>query len=1034
MEFLPDALEDNAFHLKPDSTLTLGYDRQSTLKQILDQSYVKQSTDGGSTYTRVDCDFDSIFPYIDSMSIDGDSGEWTDFVTKMTNESTITFRVWNGNHTDLSNFRVMGFFNATVKTPDPVVTSFDLSNLTLYAFGTFPFSVAEIPVAVKWGGMFRVYSFSGTVFADDTHFGAQLVNQTYDNRNWATIANFPIDGKTPVDNTIATNFLSSVFNGGTNMTRLAITLKSPFTGAEVNAADYSKSPTVIIAPCYGITSFSIEDEYKLKTEKVGSIGATITTFCKITFKKTNSDTDTIGFGTLCHLMSFASSIYRFTTNAFERLENGINTIGVEVRKSSNGYDAEVSKAMDFDHFTIQIGSQSSEPKTMDLGIVSGTLASLGLQSTETVEGKLLLSNLQTVPYFDPSKEKHFIVDTSITRVVNGKRIINTTYDNIDAKRLYIYGYLDDSEGTKSNGKVVLFDSWQGEYDGQSNILVKYPCYTAGSSDIIDKCRFGILFGTSNAKNRLFVSGNPDKKNFDWHTGDDGIDGDFSYFPDTSEFSYGQDDNAVAGYGIVSDGTLFVSKTHSDKESTVYYRRGTMATLADDNGNIVSFNGQTIMSESYPYTKSNSRIPGVKPYLFTDFNGDSLFVTPKEGIFGLDYIGETHDNKRIASTRSYSINSEITETDPTKCFLFSDGTKLYYSTPDRTYISDYDLNRAREVYEWFPTDIGRICSFAHTINDRLDRTFFGMADGKVMTWADDWQDERGQYIVNGTEWVASGSTIKLTSSVGALVANGTYTMAQITGAFPLKPGHATTPLEVNSDGMIVDPDLSLDETNTFEAITGSEDIFFRAKLDHIGEDGITRYWKPCNHLSPEEAVTIAQGTWDIRIMLPNSVQDIELVSDNTIILKEYPTTDYASLISEKGITLLGRKPVSSYFITAPLITDAPDMYKTIWSFNVVWDTPDTSEVGVAVATNEQSVDKAVNIVNTNNGNFNYGSFSYNSINMQKKRLPHGYAYTQPFAAPFFSLVMLSGGNSDSVLTQVSFTYSFSNNRYSGESRS
>ena len=217
-----------------------------------------------------------------------------------------------------------------------------------------------------------------------------------------------------------------------------------------------------------------------------------------------------------------------------------------------------------------------------------------------------------------------LVKEEYTEVIEGIRTLlsglSIGYGESDVQP---YGYIDDFFNEDSACKVVMFNDYLPPIEGSPNQTINFPCYRESNANLINKCRIGILFGSNNATNRLFVSGNPDVPNADWHTSEinttnvDGeilkTNGDFSYFANESIMYYGETDNAVIGYDIVSNDKLLVLKSKSDKEKTVYFRTPTLLRAMDASGNVMTdINGETLYQEEYSLVKGNNSNAGIKP--------------------------------------------------------------------------------------------------------------------------------------------------------------------------------------------------------------------------------------------------------------------------------------------------------------------------------------------------------------------------------------------------------------------------------------
>ena len=339
--------------------------------------------------------------------------------------------------------------------------------------------------------------------------------------------------------------------------------------------------------------------------------------------------------------------------------------------------------------------------------------------------------------FDKNTERYYIVDDSVTEVIDGVRQLSSKLTLNDAS-VAVYGYLDDLFDTNKNARVIFFNDYLPPIDGESNISIKFPCYLSCNSDYINKCHFGHLFGNNNAKNRLFLSGNPDYINCDWHSGAVNTDkqsgdkmnenGDFTYFEDTSYCFYGQTDNAIVGYDIISNDRMVVLKSKSAKEPTIYYRTNGLIQAIDGSGNNqYGINNETLYAESYPLVIGNIGAGALSNRSIINFNGDTLFLSSDNEVDGLDVTGIIGDSQRYAYTRSLFINPYLKQYDLKQAQFFTNNKYLYLVLDDCifvTYFEKYDSDTRQ--YEWFKLDIKDV-SYIIEVNDKL---YFATNGGKI----------------------------------------------------------------------------------------------------------------------------------------------------------------------------------------------------------------------------------------------------------------------------------------------------------------
>lgn len=335
--------------------------------------------------------------------------------------------------------------------------------------------------------------------------------------------------------------------------------------------------------------------------------------------------------------------------------------------------------------------------------------------------------------------RYFLVEKSDTEIgSDGSRAIKP---GTDMDKLQVFGYLADVNDPTKSARVVLFEDWFPPVDGSNNITVTYPCHVSGNADIVNKSHFGILFGNNNARNRLFISGNPDYPNKDWRSGEadsDAFDdeamasGSFAYFEDTSYATYGETDNAIVGYDIVANDKLLVLKGKSDKETTVYFRTPTTVTAINGSGTAVTgLDGETLYQEEFALSKGNNSVAGVSPKGILNFNGDSLFISSDKQLMGLDLTGIVGDNQRYANSRSYYIDEDLRREDLEDAFLWSDNRYLFLTLKDKAYVAHFEM-KSDSQYEWWPIDVSGVSAYLK-IGETI---YFGTSDGRLSRFSDD----------------------------------------------------------------------------------------------------------------------------------------------------------------------------------------------------------------------------------------------------------------------------------------------------------
>jgi len=127
----------------------------------------------------------------------------------------------------------------------------------------------------------------------------------------------------------------------------------------------------------------------------------------------------------------------------------------------------------------------------------------------------------------------------------------------------------------TNGKVAFTAPHAPIVAGQDNVRITYKKTVSGYANRILKCTIACKYGYGSS-NRVFLSGNPDFKAYDWYSDIYRPD----YFPDTAFSVVGDDNTAIMGYQKVGK-YLVIVKESNNQDSTIFQRWGGL----DEDGNI-----------------------------------------------------------------------------------------------------------------------------------------------------------------------------------------------------------------------------------------------------------------------------------------------------------------------------------------------------------------------------------------------------------------------------------------------------------------
>ena len=239
-----------------------------------------------------------------------------------------------------------------------------------------------------------------------------------------------------------------------------------------------------------------------------------------------------------------------------------------------------------------------------------------------------------------------------------------------------------------------------------------------NADKINKCQFGIMFGYSDTEN-LFVSGNPDMPNYDFHSSypDDTetqsgipVEEDLTYFGDLGYSVIGSIQSKIMGYTLLEDGTLAIHKEANKIDPTIYLRNAVLDDAVDLEGNvIVDRNGNPYKKVYYPIFAGSMGEGMLNRFGSANLAGDKLFLS-RNGVFGIVMNPNIKSNERFARERSRLVNPILTKEDLKSASAITYDNRYYLSVGGKCYIADGRFKNQMNVemddtfsYEWWVWD-------------------------------------------------------------------------------------------------------------------------------------------------------------------------------------------------------------------------------------------------------------------------------------------------------------------------------------------
>jgi len=271
-----------------------------------------------------------------------------------------------------------------------------------------------------------------------------------------------------------------------------------------------------------------------------------------------------------------------------------------------------------------------------------------------------------------------------------------------------------------NLKKTAFET-TGDSD---NIRITYCRKLSDTDNPISKCSFGVIFGVEGRLNQLFVSGNPDYPNREWHSAMD----DFTYFPDINYKDLGSKQTKITGYQLLADNALAVFKETSATEPSLFIRTGKFEKLLPDD----EFE-QAIFSDVTSFIGEGSYAPQGSCF----FNGEPIIIS-RNGVYAIKANHNVASTERYAVERGFPINRALAkEPNLQNAKSIVHNGRLYIAINNKVYVADsryiYDELGNYEWWVWdnmpveswgiienevhFGTPFGNLCKFGESFEDK-----------------------------------------------------------------------------------------------------------------------------------------------------------------------------------------------------------------------------------------------------------------------------------------------------------------------------
>lgn len=502
-----------------------------------------------------------------------------------------------------------------------------------------------------------------------------------------------------------------------------------------------------------------------------------------------------------------TKIYKFTAVNFEIIKENVNnakSTAFFMRSSDDTgkiYILTGGEFLEYDGTTVK--------NVADDGYIPTILISRNPTGGGTVyEAVNLISGKRTESFLGNDTDKVYQLSANKLDSVDKVEVLNSNGEKVTTTEYTV---------DLTTGKITFTATHKPVVAGQDNVFITYTKTVAGYADRINKCTISDLYGLGGS-NRVFLSGNPDYKAYDWYS-------DIfkpNYFPDLNYSIVGTSDTAIMGYQRLGKYQMIL-KEDNQQDSTVFQRYGTL----NDDGSV-----------TFSVEQGVAGIGAISKRCFGMLADEPLFLS-RQGIQAI-----TSNNilaERTIRNRSFFVDSYLTKEtnlqNAVACewngfyVLCINGAAYVLDGKNKSYkersIASYDYNY--ECYYW--TNIPAVCLLSVA-----GELYFGTEDGRICKFNTDISGAL-KYNDDGKPIVASWSTLnddddaphlyKSMTKKGCLVTIKPYARSSGT-IYVCKDGNPRQFLRSGTMDILDWDDIDFDRF-TFNTNDSPQDIFFKKKV-------------------------------------------------------------------------------------------------------------------------------------------------------------------------------------------------------------
>lgn len=527
----------------------------------------------------------------------------------------------------------------------------------------------------------------------------------------------------------------------------------------------------------------------------------------------------------------------------------------------------------------------------------------------------------------------------------------------------------------STGQITLTIATTPQAEGRDNIVITFECSVGGYANRIMDCKFGILFGVSGNTDRLFLSGNKNYPNIDFHSEMD----DYTYFGDLNTASMGSDSVAVNGFARLSDSTLVIYKEENSQEASIFYRTGSYQEYYDSQGNLENIRG------IFPTSAGSIGEGVISRYACVNFGGDNIILS-RNGVFGIVLADNVATTERYTRERSRSINEKLRlHKDLSEAVGIVYKSRYYLSVDDVCYIADSrykytsedDIDGSYNYEWWYWTNIPvRVWA---VLDNQL---CFGTKDGQICVFDDAYSDRTHQTSKTGDLSLdITNNGISYNSNIKVDLAENDIIKLSTSGIYALDL----------KEFVVDDNKIYVSADDIINVIEGTE-----VYIDNVGSSGLsinTKYYYAevdkgacCLRLMNEEGnlVDIASGGFRVCKHISNKELFLSNITDTSFQLKEYKSgevlvlTNYNNHIPTSLIARVTHKEnVVAEWYTPIFDLGTNESSKTLLKMTISTEPEVNGKLSFGYET--RSVNKLINAKGINV--FSFDNFSFENFSFE-----------------------------------------------------